>query len=49
MSNVCDQYCVFYLIHRAQEQSMNTTVKMFDGIKNIDDRKVFSPSQKPTG
>ena len=40
-SDVCGQYCVFYLSHRARGHSMNTIVNMLDSNRNVNDKKVF--------
>jgi hypothetical protein len=40
-SDVCGQYCIFYLSHRARGQSMNTIVQLFDNNTMLNDAKVF--------
>jgi hypothetical protein len=40
-SDVCGQYCIFYLSHRARGQSMNTIVQLFDNNTMLNDTNVF--------
>jgi hypothetical protein len=40
-SDVCGQYCIFYLSHRARGQRMNTIVQSFDNNTMLNDAKVF--------
>ena len=39
-SNVCGDYCIFYLSHRASGYSMNKIVQLFDGNTMLNDAKV---------
>ena len=39
-SDVCGQYCVFYLSHRARGYSMNKIVQLFNGNTMLNDAKV---------
>lgn len=41
-SDVCGQYCIFYLHHRAQGQSMSKIVKVFENDTMSNDNKVFN-------
>jgi hypothetical protein len=49
-SDVCGQYCIFYLSHRARGQSMNTIVQLFDNQwrKFTFAGEVAKPSKFPT-
>ena len=40
-SDVCGQYCIFYLSHRARGHSMNQIVQMFTANTMLNDAKVF--------
>ena len=39
-SDVCGQYCIFYLSHRARGHSMNKIVQLFDNDTLLNDAKV---------
>ena len=39
-SDVCGQYCIFYLIHRAPEKSMKKIVQLFGNDTVLNDSKV---------
>ena len=39
-SDVCGQYCIFYLSHRARGQSMNKIVQLFNNNTMLNDAKV---------
>ena len=41
-SDVCGQYCMFYLSHRARGHSMNKIVHLFDNNTMSNDNKVFT-------
>ena len=41
-TDVCGQYCIFYLSHRVRGYSMNKIVNMFDGNTVENDNKVSS-------
>lgn len=41
-SDVCGQYCMFYLSYRTRGHSMNKIVNMFDNNTMSNDNKVFS-------
>ena len=41
-SDVCGQYCMFYLSHRARGHSMNNIVHLFDNNTMSNDNKVFT-------
>ena len=40
-SNVCGQYCIFYLSHRARGYSMKNIIQLFSDDTKINDRKVY--------
>ena len=40
-SDVCGQYCIFYLSHRARGVSMKKIVQMFSNDTMLNDQKVF--------
>ena len=39
-SDVCGQYCIFYLAHRARGTSMNKIAQLFKNDTMLDDTKV---------
>ena len=39
-SDVCGQYCIFYLSHRARDQSMSNNVHLFNNDAILNDTKV---------
>lgn len=40
-TNVCGEYCIFYLMHRSRGVSMNNIVKVFSNNRQLNDESVY--------